>query len=87
MKALKPKDKTMNTPLNDSKYPTKARIRFSLLALCLLLLSACATTQKVAINQSDVNCAFLANECALLTPGGEGQAGLRYINPAAQWTQ
>ena len=77
----------MNTPLNNSKFPTKARIRFSLLGLCLLLLSACSTTQKVAINQTDLNCAFLANECALLTPGGEDQAGLRYINPAAQWTQ
>ena len=87
LEALKPKDKTMNSQLNNSKYLTKARIRFSLLALCLLLLSACATTQKVAIQQTDVNCAFLANECALLTPGGEGQVGLRYINPAAQWTQ
>ena len=77
----------MNSQLNNSKYLTKVRIRFSLLALCLLLLSACATTQKVAIQQTDVNCAFLANECALLTPGGEGQVGLRYINPAAQWTQ
>jgi hypothetical protein len=87
LKALKPKDKNMNTPLNNSKFSTKARIHFSLLALCLLLLSACSTTQKVAINQADVNCAFLANECALLAPGVEGQAGLRYLNPAAQWTQ
>ena len=74
----------MNIKLNHSKCRTKA---FPLLGLCLLLLSACATTQKVAINQADVNCAFLANECALLTPGGEGQAGLRYLNPAAQWTR
>jgi hypothetical protein len=74
----------MNIKLNNSKCRTKA---FPLLGLCLLLLSACATTQKVAINKADVNCAFLANECALLTPGGEGQAGLRYINPAAQWTR
>ena len=73
----------MNIKLNNSKCRTKA---FPLLGLCLLLLSACATTQKVAINKADVNCAFLANECALLTPGGEGQAGLRYLNPAAQWT-
>ena len=77
----------MNTPLNNSKYPTKARIRLPLLGLCLLLLSACATTQKVAIDQSDLNCAFLANDCALLTVGGKNQVGLRYLNPAAQWTQ
>ena len=74
----------MNIKLDNSKCLTKA---FPLWCLCLLLLSACATTQKVAINQADVNCVFLANDCALLTPGGEGQAGLRYLNPAAQWTQ
>ena len=77
----------MNTPLNNSKYPTKARIRLPLLGLCLLLLSACATTQKVAIDQADLNCAFLANDCALLTVGGKNQVGLRYLNPTAQWTQ
>lgn len=77
----------MNITLNNSNYPTKARFRLPLLGLCLLLLSACATTQKVAIDQADVNCAFLAGECALLTPGVKGQAGLRYLNPAAQWTQ
>jgi hypothetical protein len=70
--------------LNNSECRTRA---LPLLGLCLLLLSACATTQKVAINQADVNCVFLANECALLTPGAEDQAGLRYLNPAAQWTQ
>jgi hypothetical protein len=74
----------VNTKLINSKCPYKT---VPLLGLYLLLLSACATTQKVAIDQADVNCAFLANECALLTPGGEDQAGLRYINPAAQWTQ
>ena len=77
----------MNIKLNNSAYRTKAWTGLPLLGLCLLLLSACATTQKVAINQADVNCAFLANECALLTPGGKDQVGLRYLNPAAQWTQ
>lgn len=77
----------MNTPLKHSKNPAKAWIGLPLLALCLLLLSACSTTQKVAINQADLNCAFLVNECSLLTPGGEDQNGLRWINPAAQWTQ
>ena len=74
----------MNIKLNNSEYRTKA---FPLVGLCLLLLSACATTQKVAINQTDINCAFLANDCALLTVGGKDQVGLRYLNPAAQWTQ
>ncbi|MDD5267733.1 MAG: DUF3313 domain-containing protein [Methylococcales bacterium] len=66
---------------------TKRLTGLSLLSVCLLLLSACSTTQKVAINQTDLNCAFIANECSLLTPGGKGEAGLRYINPAAKWTQ
>lgn len=74
----------MNNTPDNSKYRTKA---LPLWCLCLLLLSACATTQKVAINQADINCVFLANDCSLLTPGGEGQAGLRYLNPAAQWTR
>jgi hypothetical protein len=59
----------------------------TLLALSLLVLTACSTTQKADINQSSLNCAFLANDCAKLTAGGKDQAGLRYINPAAQWTQ
>ena len=77
----------MNIKLNNSTYRTKAWVGLPLLGLCLLLLSACSTTQKVAINQADLNCAFLANDCSLLTPGGEGQNGLRWLNPAAQWTQ
>ena len=59
----------------------------ALLGLSLLALTACSTTQKADINQSSLNCAFLANECSKLTAGGKDQVGLRYINPAAQWTQ
>ena len=77
----------MNTQLNNSEYQTKVWTRLPLLGLCLLLLSACATTQKAAVNQADVNCAFLANDCSLLTAGGKDQTDLRYVNPAAQWTQ
>lgn len=77
----------MNSDLKISKYRAKIWAGLSLLGLCLLLLSACSTTQKANVNQADVNCAFLANDCSLLTPGGEGQVDLRYVNPAAQWTQ
>jgi hypothetical protein len=77
----------MNIKLNNSEYKAKAWPGLPLLGLCLVLLSACSTTQKVAVNQADVNCAFLANDCSLLTIGGKNQTGLRYINPAAQWTQ
>jgi len=77
----------MNKHVNNSDYRAKCWAYFPLLGLCLLLLSACSATQKVAVNQSDVNCVFLANDCAQLTPGGKHQADLRYVNPAAQWTQ
>jgi hypothetical protein len=77
----------MNNHLNISAYRFTAHTRFPLLGLSLMLLSACTTTQKVAVNQADVNCAFLGNDCSLLTTGGKDQAGLRYVNPAAQWSQ
>ena len=68
-------------------YWLPAQITVPVLGLACLLLSACTTTQKVAVNQADVNCAFLANNCSLLTTGGKEQAGLRYVNPAAKWSQ
>jgi hypothetical protein len=78
----------MNNNLNISECRAKAWTGLPLLSLCLLLLlSACTTTQKVAVNQSGMNCAFLANDCSLLTTGGKDQAGLRYVNPTAQWTR
>ncbi len=58
-----------------------------LLAVSLLLLTACTTTEKVAIKQADTNCAFIGRDCSLLTVGGKDQAGLRYVNPSAQWSQ
>ena len=79
----------MNSKLNHSKYQTKAGAGLPLVVLCLLTLSACTTTQKVDLKQSDINCAFLAKECSLLTSGSKDQVGLRYVNstPAAQWSQ
>jgi hypothetical protein len=80
----------MNIKVNNSKKQTKVRAGLpSLLAVCLLVLSACATTQKVDIKQSGINCAFLANKCSLLTSGSKDQVGLRYVNTtsAAQWSQ
>jgi hypothetical protein len=77
----------MNIKLNNSYYQTKPWTGLPLLALCLVLVSACTTTQKIAINQAGMNCAFLANDCSLLTVGGKDKTGLRYLNPAAQWTQ
>lgn len=59
----------------------------ALLGASLLLLTACTTTQKASVNQADVNCAFIGSDCSLLTTGGKDQTGLRYVNPAAQWSQ
>ena len=77
----------MNIKLNNSECRSKAWLGLPLLGASLLLLTACTTTQKVAINQADMDCALLANDCSLLTIGGKDQTGLRYLNPAAQWTQ
>jgi hypothetical protein len=77
----------MNNNLNISECRTKTWTGLPLPGLCLLLLSACTITQKAAINQADANCAFLGNDCSLLTVGGKDQIGLRYVNPAAQWSR
>jgi hypothetical protein len=51
-----------------------------------IVLAACAVTQKAPIEQAALNCGLLGSDCSRLTPGDKGQAALRYINPAAQWT-
>lgn len=55
--------------------------------LVALLLTACTVTQKAPLEQSEIRCGLLANECHKLQPGGKDQASFRYINPAAQWRQ
>jgi hypothetical protein len=77
----------MKTKLNDTQYQIKFTTGSSFLVLALLVLSACTSTEKVAMKQSDVNCAFLAKDCSLLTLGGKEQTGLRYINPTVKWNQ
>jgi hypothetical protein len=47
---------------------------------------ACSTTQQAKLKESDVNCAFLGVDCALLKPGKDGQMALRYVNPKAAWS-
>ena len=51
------------------------------------LLAACTTTQQAQVIQADVKCGFLGPACAQLTPGEKGQIALRYVNPAAKWSQ
>jgi hypothetical protein len=54
--------------------------------LTITVLAGCAATQKVEIKQGELNCGLLGPDCSRLTPGSKDQLGLRYINPAAQWT-
>ncbi len=54
--------------------------------MSIILLAGCAVTQKAQIEQAGLNCGLLGPDCARLTPGGKEQAGLRFINPAAKWT-
>ncbi|MDD5266011.1 MAG: hypothetical protein PHO08_02630 [Methylococcales bacterium] len=55
----------MKIQLNNLERRIMARFDLPLTGLCLLL-SACSTTRKVAINPSGINCAFFGNDCALL---------------------
>ncbi len=52
-----------------------------------LLMVACSTTQKQEISHADVHCALVKDVCSRLTPGqNDDQAGLKYINPNANWS-
>jgi hypothetical protein len=63
------------------------KMTYVLVALTVIaMLAGCATTQKAKIEQNELQCGLLGPDCSRLTPGSKDQAGLRYINPAAQWT-
>jgi len=63
----------------------KKIILFLTATMSLMLLAACATTQKAQVEQVGLNCGLLGPDCSKLTPGGKDQASLRYVNPAALW--
>ena len=77
----------MRDNLKSIRFLNKVFITSLLLASCLALLSACSTTQKVAITKTDANCAFLGKDCSLLKVGSDEEAGLRYKNPDVKWRQ
>src|SRR5262249_9177060 len=56
-------------------------------AIVLVFATACATTDRVAVTRNPTVCAFLGDNCDQMTKGGEGQAGLRWINPNAKLIQ
>ncbi len=51
-------------------------------------MTGCATTQqqKVKVEDQPGVCRFLGEACHNLTPGGAGEASLRYVNPNAKLT-
>jgi len=65
---------------------TKRTAKILAMASALLLLSACATTQKATLDRAALNCGLLGDVCGKLTPGGQDQASLRYVSPSARWT-
>lgn len=71
--------------MNHSQNRSSTLTGIAALGLGLSLLGGCAVTEQRPVAAS--SCAFLGNDCAKLKPGAEGQAALRYVNPAAQWSQ
>src|SRR5262245_3815764 len=57
-----------------------------LICACVVMAgTACTLTQRAPVKQSAEGSGLV--NYALLTPGGPGQADLRYVNPDARWTQ
>ena len=73
--------------LKKVKSQNKVNVSFIILILGVLTLSACTSTEKVTLKKTDINCAFLATDCALLKVGSKDQIGLRYVNPSVKWNQ
>lgn len=59
----------------------------ALIAAGSLLLTGCAKTLQVSIEDRTAICSFLGPACRKLTPGGAGQSYLRYVNSGARWSQ
>ena len=58
-----------------------------LTVVVVLLVTGCATTQRVAVKEHPGICAFLGEVCNELQPGARGEAGLRWVNPKSDPTQ
>jgi hypothetical protein len=57
------------------------------IAVLVLLVTGCSTTQQVAIKDQPGICAFLGEVCHELQPGAPGEAGLRWVNPTSDPTR
>lgn len=74
----------MNKPNHSATRRIPAWIAVPVLGFGLVLLDGCTATQKAPVAQAS---SFFGADRAKLSVGGEEQASLRYVNPAAQWTQ
>ncbi len=76
----------MIVPVPSNQHRRDAQcVAFAVIAM--LAATACSTTQQAKLKESDVKCAFLGSDCALLQPGSAGQTALRYVDPKAQWSK
>jgi hypothetical protein len=57
---------------------------FVLTMLILVVATGCATTERIAIKDQPAVCGFLGDSCQDLEKGGEGQPGMRWVNPKAR---
>src|SRR5882672_3657397 len=69
------------------KWRKRMRAVFGLAAVILVFVTGCATTEQMAVKEQPAVCGFLGDSCRDLEKGGEGQVGLRWVNPKAQLTQ
>lgn len=69
------------------KYKNNSKLAHPILAVGLLTLAACTTTEKAHIDTSSgLNCGLLGHGCSSrLVAGNKDQIGMRYVNPTAQW--
>ncbi len=70
-----------------SKSIRNAAQTAAVITLAAALLAGCAVTEQRPVTQADMNCALLGPDCSKLMSGAKGQASLRYVNPAAKWSQ
>ena len=71
--------------INAVKERRCSRPTIGIAALCAVTgLAGCALTQQAAVKESARSSLV---DYAQLTPGGKGQADLRWVAPGARWTQ
>lgn len=67
-----------------SQTSTLIKTSLTVAVIGLIALGGCSTTEKAKVTTTSN---FLGPDADKLIPGGKDQAGLRYVNPAAQWSQ